>query len=346
MAAPEITLAIPVYNVEKHVAKSLHSALDQDFGLRYEVLIIDDRGEDRSIDIVGQVKAEHPHGGIVRIVRHGENLGLGAARNTAIDEARGRYLYFLDSDDCITRDCLTHLHALAEAHQADVVAGSTDEVRGGQVRQLYRLKDLVVRHEAAGVWMNAADTFMNIECWNKLYRLDFLRRNQIRTTHRIMEDSVFDFNVRALASTIVLTSHVTHYYNIREDSILGNLFGREASDEALSTYCDIIRQVQQLIAQRYHGIAGIYDLYCLRLFYAFYSIKKMHLTEEQEISINENLKGFVRFIPGIRYLKQGAFRCAYLACKITGGGWRTFEYIYDKRYTRRMHCLTKVLAWF
>lgn len=346
MTTPEITIAIPIYNVERFVEKSLRSALDQDFQLLYEILIVDDRGNDRSREIVERIIAEHSRGELVRIFEHKENLGLGAARNTAIDQASGKYLFFLDSDDWITPDCLSHLYALAEKNNAEVVAGSTNEVENGEIKLRYPLRNQIIKHEAAGVWMNAEDIFMNIEVWNKLFRVDFLRKNQIRTAHRIMEDSIFDFNMRALANTIVLSSHITLYYNIHEGSILGRLFDQKASDEAIFTYCDIIKKVQQLIADRYHDIEGIYDLYCLRLFYAFYSIKKMHLTEEQEISINENLKGFVRFIPGIRYLKQGAFRCAYLACKITGGGWRTFEYIYDKRYTRRMHCLTKVLAWF
>ncbi len=346
MTPLEISLAIPVYNVEGYVEKSLRSALDQDFMLPYEILIVDDRGRDGSMDVVRHVAIEHPRGKIVRIIQHEKNLGLGAARNTAIDLAKGKYLFFLDSDDWITTDCLSHLYSLAEKNQAEVVAGSTNEVENGRERILYPLKDQVIKHEAAGVWMNAKDIFMNIECWNKLISLDFLRKNHIRTTHRIMEDSIFDFNMRALASSIVISSHVTHYYNTREGSILGNLFGSKASDDALFTYCDIIKKVQQLIIEKYRDIEGIYDLYGLRLFYAFYSIKKMQLSKKQEEFIKNNLRGFLAFIPGIRYLKQSALRCAWLACRITGENWRSFEYVYDKRYTRGMRYFKKILSWF
>jgi len=346
MTLPEITIAIPIYNVEKYVEKSLRSALNQDFALPYEILIVDDKGNDKSMEIVERITAEYSHGKNIRVIKHKKNLGLGATRNTAIDHANGKYLFFLDSDDWITTDCLSHLHALAEQHHAEVVAGSTNEVENGKIKCRYPLKDLVIEHKAAGVWMNAEDIFMNIEVWNKLFRLDFLRDNQIRTTHRIMEDSIFDFNIRSLATIIVLSSHITLYYNIHENSILGNLFGKKATDEAIYTYCDIIKKTQQLITEKYNNIEGIFDLYCLRLFYTFYSIKKMQISEEQDKYINENLKGFLDFIPGIRSIKQGAFRCAWLACRIKGENWRTFEYVYDKRYTRTSYYLKKILMWF
>jgi len=346
MTSPEITIAIPIYNVEKYIEKSLRSALDQDFSLSYEILIVDDRGIDRSIEIVEQIKKGHPKGELIRIIQHENNLGLGEARNTAIDHAYGKYLFFLDSDDWITSDCLAHLYALAEKHKAEVVAGSTNEVKDGEIKVRYLLNDMVINHKAAGVWMNAEDIFMNIEVWNKLFLLDFLRKNSIRTSHRIMEDSIFDFNVRALAQTIVLSSQITLNYNIHDDSILGNLFGHKATDEAIHTYCDIIKITQQLISEKYHDIVGIYDLYCLRVFYAFYSIKKMQLTKEQEQNIKKNLQGFLSFIPGMKSLKQGAFRCAWLASRIKGEDWRIFEYVYDRRYTREMHYLKKILLWF
>ena len=260
MSFPAITLAIPVYNAEAYVEQSLRSALDQDFELPYEVLVVDDCGTDKSMEVVHHVMEQHPRRNLVRTIRHPRNLGLGAARNTAIDQAHGKYLFFLDADDWLTIDCLSHLYALAEHHQSDVTAGSTKQYQHGEILPRYSLCDKIVAHEAAGVWMVVHDIFMNIEMWNKLFRLDFLRQHHIQTVHRIMEDSVFDFQVRALARSIVLTSHITHFYNIHENSILGNLFGHQATDEAVSTYCDIIHQVQQLITLHYLDIDGILSI--------------------------------------------------------------------------------------
>lgn len=340
---PVITLAIPVYNAEAYIECALRSALDQDFSLPYEVLVIDDCGDDGSMAIVSQVLRQHNRGHAVRIVRHSGNQGLGAARNTAIEQAQGRYLFFLDADDWLMPECLSHLYALAEHEQADVVAGSTLECKNDEMHDRYPLADRVVRREAAGVWMAAEDIFMNIEVWNKLFSLDFLRQYGIRTVHRIMEDSVFDFVVRAKAQCIVLSSHVTLCYRIHNDSILGRLIGQKATDEAVYTYCDIVRQVKQLVAERFHDIDGIYDLYCLRLFYSFRSLRRMQLSSEQESYVETHVRGFLDFVPSIRSLHQGAFRLAYLICRLKGNDWRAFEHAYDQRYSRLSYYLKRLL---
>lgn len=344
MFSPLVTIAIPVYNVEAYVEKSLLSALNQDFDQPYEILIVDDRGEDKSMDVVRRVTDNHLRKDIVRIIEHEANRGLGEARNTAILQARGKYLFFLDSDDWLSPDCIQHLYQLAELHHADVVAGSTQKVERDEIQPLYQLRDEVIHHEAAGVWLLLQRTFMNIEVWNKLFRLSFLRENRILTTHRIMEDSVFDFRVRALAKTLVLTSRPTLYYNTREGSILTSIFGRKASDDVLALYCDVILRTQERITSDFKTIPGIYDLYCLRLFYTFFSIRKMELSPSQEQFIHTTLKGFTQFIPGIHSLIMGTSRFAWLSSKLCGESWKIFEYIYRIRYTRRHHYIAQILA--
>lgn len=90
----EITIGIPVYHVEKYIEKSLKSALNQDFKLPYEIIVVDDRGTDGSMELVKQIVESHERGEIVRIIRHEENKGLGEARNTIIRNAKGKYLFF------------------------------------------------------------------------------------------------------------------------------------------------------------------------------------------------------------------------------------------------------------
>ena len=123
-----ITIAFPVYNVAAYVERSLCSALEQTFPLPYEVLVIDDKGSDGSMAIVNRLQQEHPQGSRIRIIEHPQNKGLGEASNTAIDNARGKYLLFLDSDDRLAPDALQVLYTKAEEAQAQVVIGSYEEV--------------------------------------------------------------------------------------------------------------------------------------------------------------------------------------------------------------------------
>ena len=96
--AYEVTIGIPVYNVEKYIRSSLDSALAQTFE-SIEFLILDDCGTDKSIDIVKEYQQTHPRGKDIRIVRQPHNMGIGETRNRILDETRTKYLYMLDSDD-------------------------------------------------------------------------------------------------------------------------------------------------------------------------------------------------------------------------------------------------------
>ena len=104
----KVTLAMPVYNVEKYVERALLSALNQTFD-SIEFLIVDDKGTDRSMEIVSEIVSTHPRGKDVRIIDHVVNQGTGATKNSAIREAKGEYLFFMDSDDCLSRDCILSL---------------------------------------------------------------------------------------------------------------------------------------------------------------------------------------------------------------------------------------------
>ena len=121
IAQIKITVSIPVYNVEKYIDRCLRSVLDQDFSESYEVLVVDDCGCDRSIEIIESILKEHPKGNLVRIIHHEKNKGLGPSRNTAIDNARGQYIFFLDSDDWVSHDCLSVLYEKATETNADAV---------------------------------------------------------------------------------------------------------------------------------------------------------------------------------------------------------------------------------
>ena len=115
-----VTIGIPVYNAEKYIERCLISVLDQTFE-DYEVLVVDDRGTDNSILKVEEIANNHVNGKKLRIVHHDRNKGVAEARNTIIDEASGKYLFFMDSDDRISEDAISLLFDTAENTNAETV---------------------------------------------------------------------------------------------------------------------------------------------------------------------------------------------------------------------------------
>ncbi len=342
----QVTIAIPVYNVEKYIHKCLSSALNQDFPYQYEILIIDDQGNDKSMDIIQKMLSSHPKKDIVRIISHEKNKGLGPARNTAIKEAFGKYLFFLDSDDWIDESCLSILFQKAEETSSEITCGSVYRISEatGNIEQKQIFKDQVINHDFAGVFMLINNIYMNIEVWNKLFLLDFLRRNHIQCIHRIIEDSIFDFKARIYAKKICLVSKATLFYNIRENSILTNIFQKKGSEESAVVFCDIIKQIQNEISSSFNNIPGIYDLYYLRITQIFSSIYKTKYTEQQNSFINEQIKDYNKIIPDLKSLKRPQYRLQYLFCK-RNPSYQHFVKIFSQQEIFPFRCIRKILSF-
>jgi glycosyltransferase involved in cell wall biosynthesis len=111
---PLITAAVACYNAEDTIARALESARSQDWH-NLEILVVDDFSLDRSAEIVESVAGKDAR---VRVIRHGENRGPGATRQTLLDEARGEYVAFFDDDDESTpRRLSVQYRRLLEYHE-------------------------------------------------------------------------------------------------------------------------------------------------------------------------------------------------------------------------------------
>ena len=217
----EVTIAIPVYNVEKYVEKSILSALNQTFN-SIEYLIIDDKGTDRSIDIVKNIVKKHPRGNHVRIVDHIVNKGTGATKNSAIKEARGRYLYFMDSDDTIHPQCISKLYHIAEKNKVQIVASSHNTCdERGKIISINRLKQHFTEGEQLIDYYRNNHFF--VYTWNKLYDIKYLRDNNIRCIpHHLCEDVFFTFQIISTCKSFYIYNGATYDYLMNPNSLMGN----------------------------------------------------------------------------------------------------------------------------
>ena len=122
----KISIIVPVYNVEHYIKECFDSIAAQTYKGEIECIFVDDCGKDDSVAVLEKLIAEHKGPIQFSIVHHEQNKGLSVARNTGIHHSSGDYLYFIDSDDTITPDCIEKLTALAEKYPGvDIVQGST-----------------------------------------------------------------------------------------------------------------------------------------------------------------------------------------------------------------------------
>ncbi|MCF0244633.1 MAG: glycosyltransferase family 2 protein [Bacteroidaceae bacterium] len=123
----EVSILIPVYGVEKYIAKCAESLFCQTFS-DIEYVFVDDCTPDNSIQILNEVIKRYPEREQqVKIVRNEHNMGLGATRNVAIEASTGRFLMFVDSDDAMPADAVEVLYNKINGSNYDFVEGAFRE---------------------------------------------------------------------------------------------------------------------------------------------------------------------------------------------------------------------------
>lgn len=113
----DLSFVVPVYNSQKYLERCVDSLVNQKTSYNYEVILVDDGSEDNSGKIADQYEDEFE---FVRVL-HQDNAGISAARNRGISSARGRYLAFVDNDDCVDESYVQILMDRAYETDADVV---------------------------------------------------------------------------------------------------------------------------------------------------------------------------------------------------------------------------------
>ena len=243
----EVTIGIPVYNVEKYIRLTMDSALAQTFD-NIEFLVLDDCGTDASMDIVRNYQQAHPRGKDIRIVRQPQNGGVGRARNRIIDEARGKYLFFMDADDAITPNAIELLYRQAEQHDADMVYGSYERIEefdGETKKTSFRYPHLVfLKENEFADYVYSDYGFLQASTWNFLIKTDIFHSNKIQyKAVNYWEDFAVTIDLPTYVTRVVLLPDITYYYYCRYGS-LSNFQSRDRIEK--SEILNIINAMEQV----------------------------------------------------------------------------------------------------
>lgn len=218
----KISIIVPVYNVELYIKECFESIAAQTYKGEIECIFVDDCGQDDSVAILEKLIAEY-HGPIqFSIVHHEHNKGLSGARNTGIRHAQGDYLFFIDSDDSITSDCIEKLVALAEKYpQVDIVQGSTKS----KLEWLQLANKHFPEYSDNFKWIRKTMLLrfsIPMTAWNKLVRKDMVVKNGLYFEEGfIHEDEVWNFMLAKYVHSIAFCCDITYIYRENPDGIMG-----------------------------------------------------------------------------------------------------------------------------
>lgn len=219
----EVTIGIPVYNAEKYVNRAIDTVLNQSFK-EIEVLIVDDYSTDNTVSVIQKFQQTHQRGDCIRLLCQERNYGPGIARNRMIDEAQGRYLYFMDADDTLPVNAISTLYEAVQKYRPEMVYGSYKQIevynkyRYSNIYQ-YPLKIFKRKGSLASYAYRHYGKFQ-AQVWNVLFDLNFLRKTELRFIHaRFWEDMAFTYDLVPYVSRAVLLPFITYNYLCRPNTL-------------------------------------------------------------------------------------------------------------------------------
>lgn len=216
----DVTIGIPVYRSETYIRRALESALAQTYS-SVEFLLIDDAGGDGSLAILKEIQRTHPRGADVRIISHDMNLSVSASRNQIIEEAKGDYLYFMDSDDTIAENTISLMMQTIRHYDAEIVFGSYEKIEISSERFVYQYPSIqLIGQDKLAEFAYRKYGGIQASVCNYLVKVSLLRENNLRFIEtNYWEDLVFTFDLVTYISRAALLPDITYTYLCRENSL-------------------------------------------------------------------------------------------------------------------------------
>ncbi|PZU81447.1 MAG: glycosyl transferase family 2 [Chryseobacterium sp.] len=222
--SPLVTIVIPVYKVEKFIERCLQSVVNQTYK-NIECILVNDVTPDLSMDIAKDVIQKNQNFNFI-IFNQPTNQGLSMARNAGMDLAKGKYIYFLDSDDEITDYAIDHLVKLAEETNAEMVLGQSvcineEENWRRNYFPINSKKDILEGNEEI-VWNFVKGEYPVMAC-DKLVRMDFLMKHKLYFVKDLFsQDVLWSFQSMLKFEKIAFLREDTYLYYFHGASIIHN----------------------------------------------------------------------------------------------------------------------------
>ena len=252
-----LTIVIPVYNVSKYIGRCLQSLLRQ-MTNEIEIILVDDETPDNSITIAKSIldgQSEY------RIISQ-TNRGLGGARNTGLREAKGEYVWFVDSDDEIEDDAINKIiHILDYGY--DLFVFGYRRINGENTTSVIKYPEILLNKTGPEL----CSFFHQSQVWCCIYNRQFLLNYSLLfREHFLHEDG--EFNMRAFIfakKTGYDPTVVYKYHDDNDGSIMHNISIINQKDllafldtrDTLYTDCDLSKQQKDVIDSYVRSAMGL-----------------------------------------------------------------------------------------
>lgn len=244
-----ISVMIPVYNAQKHIGKCIESLLKQTY-TNIQIVIVNDGSKDDSQIICEEYARKDKR---IKLVNQ-PNGGEGAARNTGLKEADGKYLCFVDADDYVKEDFVENFYNLHKKYNAELSICGFTELKGEEVINETSGNLEQLNQAQAMEKLLKEDSFKGY-VWNKMFKMDIIREHKLQfdVTLAVWTDVLFVFNYMEHIDRVAFDPTPKYYYIYVENS---------ASHEqnhvlGVSKSYSAIRAKEQMIYKIPEGYTGV-----------------------------------------------------------------------------------------
>ncbi|MBQ2016304.1 MAG: glycosyltransferase family 2 protein [Clostridia bacterium] len=220
MANVTVSVIMPVYGVEDYVGGAIESIQAQTLA-DWELFCVDDGSKDRSGEVCDSYAAKDPR---IHVI-HKENGGAPSARNVAIDQAEGKYLYFCDADDWAEKTMLADMVRIAEENGSQlVVAGFYIDTFYSDTEKFTQSQEVPSRvfatqREFREHAHELFDQNLLYTPWNKLFLASYIKDNKLYFPQTFWDDFPFNLSVvRDIEKVAVTSEKYYHFIRKREES--------------------------------------------------------------------------------------------------------------------------------
>lgn len=249
-----ISIIIPIYNSELFLRRCIESLLAQ-ASQEFELIMVDDKSEDKSLEIVKKYKDKFKH---IKIISLSENKGVSNARNIGIQHAKGEYIFFLDSDDFVAPNFLESMHKNIKKFHSDIICFSYY-----YVSRKNRISKNIFNHKKGKytckdiIRFLLMDTSLHFFVWNKLFKRDIILSNQVVFERRCFEDMLFTLKMFYFSNNVLITNEFLYYYQKHHSSLTDKM-----SFEKLYSYLDSLKFIKIFLMEQ-----DVYEFYKLNYIY-------------------------------------------------------------------------------
>lgn len=251
-----VSVILPIYNVEKYLNKCIETVVNQTYK-KLDIILVDDEAKDSSPEICEMWKKKDERITVI----HKKNGGLGLARNTGLEYAKGEFVVFVDSDDFLENNAIEKL--LIQRDNADTVLCGHNVYYGknniekkhikyaGEKFDGEKVKEILLEMMGSLSEEND-DIVLPVSVWHGIYSMDIIRKNHIKFPSErvfISEDMVFDIDYFSHSKKVKFIDDCLYYYRKNNENSLTSVYNPERFKKEIDLYLELNRKLSEIYSK-------------------------------------------------------------------------------------------------